>query len=1087
MWTLLRAYGSDMRRYLRALTVILVGAGSLALPMSAASAAREPADIDVSRYGGADRYATSLLVAEAVAAHAGGRLDSVVMVSGRNWTDAVVAAPLAGSLGAPVLATPSGELRADAARFLQRTGVSQAVLIGADSDTEGVGSAVSAELEALDISAERVTGTDQYATSVAVARRLGTPGDMGALGRTAVVASGEAFADALVAGAFAAHGKHPILLTEPHVLHPHVAGYLSDNDIEHVVLMGGTAALHEAIEDSIAALGIDVTRIAGATRYDTAVKAAELVADRYGTECFSTERIGVARAHLPFDSFSAGPLLARLCAPLVLTDPGAVPASTIEFLNQARTATADRGEDAVDLRVFGGDAAVSQASINTYIAGFSGATNPFGSDGLQTASGDGGAEQIQPCVADLGSEPMRVLDDEFTVGAAWSPDCSKIVFLDRRNAIWTARIDGTDRTQLTPGRGVDATPAWSPDGTRVAFSRYAGRFFESDPVNHIFVVNADGTGEQQLTSGNHRDRSPTWSPDSTRIAFSRHELETPQHYQNLDDEYIALMDADGGNLTALTRGGTADRSPSWSPDGSQIAYGASNDLWVMDTDGRNARRVPVANTRDGYSWSPDGTAIAFITFRFVDDDTYSEGKRVDRTITIAEIDGTSTAEVLRYSSRLVSDTSQGTFTIVRTPRWAPDGRSILFERNSHSGTDARAYVAPVPGLRAAQVARDCRPIDGPSHGVGFPIHSSYAPSTGALRVAVLFMEFPDARAAHSTQEELSRGNLQLTRDFFDDVSYGSLDIEFVPHHEWLRAPEDADHYLGVDGSVGSYEIAQEAASQALDDFDFTDIDALVTILPGTHFSGARLGGTIALTSEDDRLLAAAVNIFPDPSEGARWGGYLVPLTMTMLGAPHLGGPSVLASPDSQAIRPDLPSGHQWQSIRVGTQGFSARFPARFPVYVGDHLEPPGWTRWQLGWLAPDQIACINRPEATVQLAPLAGSGEGTIMAAVPAAHNAIIVIESRRRIGYDRLSSAYRAAIVSGSADPALAGDRVLVYVVDPTERRRSIRFAGDNGYGYLTRYPLLTVGESVSVAGYTINVVADDGDTHTVTVIKSD
>ena len=1072
--------------HVAALSVIGIFA-SLLVPIASAGADEEPSHLAATRYGGADRYATSRLVAESFAAHSSGRLDSVVLVSGRSWTDAVVAAPLAGSLDAPVLATPSDELRPDAVQFLRQTGVSQALVIGADRDTSGVGPGVIAGLEELGIAVERVTGNDQYAISAAAAQRLGVPGVLGSLGRTAIVASGEVFADALVAGAFAARGRHPILLTKPHVLDAEMAGYLADNRIEHVVLMGGRSALHETIEDSIAALDIEVTRLAGASRYDTAIEAADFVEDRYGDGCFSSHRVGLARANVPFDSFSAAPLLARLCAPLVLTDPETIPAPTIEFLNRARAAAAGHGEEAVDLRVFGGNAAVSHQAIQTYIASFSGAANPLGSDGLQSATVDDGDPPRQPCVPELGSEPMPVLGDQFAFGAAWSPDCSRIVFLDRRHSIWTARIDGTDRMRLTPGSGIDASPAWSPDGTRIAFSRYADRFFEGDPVRHIFVVNADGTGEQQLTTGNHQDRSPTWSPDSARIAFSRHELETPQHFQNLDDEYIAVMDADGGNLTVLTRGGTADRFPTWSPDGARIAYGANNALWVMDTDGQNARRIPVANTRDGYSWSPDGTAIAFRTFRFVEDDTYSHGKRTDNTITIAEVDGSSTAEVVRYSSPVVSDTSQGTFTIVRTPKWAPDGRSILFERNSHSGTTARTYVAPVPDLREARIATDCRPTGGPSHGAGFPIHDSYAPSTGTLRVAMLFMDFPDARATHSTQEELSRGNLQLTKDFFNDVSYGSLTIEFVPHHEWLRAPEDSDHYLGVDGSVGAYEIAQIAASQALDDFDVADIDALLVILPGSHFSRSRLGGPIALTSEDDRLLAAAMNIFPDPSAGTSWGGYLVPLTASMLGAPHLGGLRELAAPDSQAVRPDLPPRHQWQSVRVGTQGLSAQFPDRFLVYAGSHFEPPSWTRWQLGWLEPNQVACIDRPEATVQLAPLAGSGEGTIMAAVPAAHNAIIVIESRRRIGYDRLSNAHRAAILNGTADPALAGDRVLVYVVDPTERRRPIRFAGDNGYGYLDRYPFLTVGESASIAGYTITVAADSGSTHTVTIAKSD
>ena len=1078
-----------MRQSLLAFAVLLMAAGSAVMQMPAAEAAEQLAEVDVSRYGGDDRYATSLLIAEAVAAHAGGSLDWVVMVSGSNWTDAVVAAPLAGSLGAPVLATPPGELRSDAAQFLRRTGVSRALLVGANSDTDGVGPTVVRGLEDLGISPERVTRPDQYATSVAVARRLGTPGDMTGHGRTAIVASGEVFADALVAGAFAARGPHPILLTKPHVLRQDVARYLTDTSVDHVVLMGGIAALHEAIEDSITSLGIEVTRLGGATRYDTAVAAAELVAGRYGADCFTSKRIGLARARVPFDSFSAAALLARLCAPLLLADPRVIPAPTIEYLNQSRAATASRGDDAVDLRVFGGYAAVSQGAINTYLASFSGTANPFGADGPQTGTVETGEQPQQPCVPNLGREPMQLLGDAYSHEAKWSPDCTRIAFvgLDDNDfaKLYTANVDGSDRTLVTDDE-VGAF-AWSPDGTQFAFSRYAGISVNGDLVLHIFVMNADGSNEKQITEGNFRDDSPSWSPDGTRIAFSRHNLDTPQHYQNYDDEYIAVMDADGRNVRALTRGGLADRTPSWSPDGTRIAYGADYALWVMDADGSNARPVPVANTSNGYSWSPDGTAIAFTTRQFVDDDTYSDGIRFDRTITIAEIDGSSTAEVVRYTSPVVSDTSRGTFTVVRSPQWAPDGRSILFERDSNQGSDARVYVAPVPQLRRARIARDCRPTDGPRHGVGFPIPDSNAPSLGTLRVAILFVDFPDARATHSTREELTRGNLSLTEGFIDDVSYGNLEVEFVPHHVWLRTPEDSAEYMGVDGSVRSFEIAEIAASLALDDVDFTDFGALITVLPSNHFEGARVGGRIAITSEEDRLLAAAVNIFPEPSDGADWGGYLVPLTLSLLGTPHLGGPSSVASPDSQDQEPELPAGLWWRRIRIGTQGLYGLFPSRFPAYLGEHYEPPSWTRWQLGWLDSDQVTCINRPEATVQLVPLAGSGDGTVMAAVTAAHNAIIVVESRRRIGYDSLSDVHRRAIVRGSVDPSLVGDRVLVYVVDPTSNRRPIRFAGDNGYGYLDRYPFLGVGESVTVAGYTISVIADNGDTHTVTVVKSD
>ena len=77
-------------------------------------------------------------------------------------------------------------------------------------------------------------------------------------------------------------------------------------------------------------------------------------------DCFGRDHIGLARERVPFDSFSAGPLLACLCAPLVLADPQAVPAETATFMDSARTAA---GSDGIELTVFGGNAAVPPAEF----------------------------------------------------------------------------------------------------------------------------------------------------------------------------------------------------------------------------------------------------------------------------------------------------------------------------------------------------------------------------------------------------------------------------------------------------------------------------------------------------------------------------------------------------------------------------------------------------------------------------------------------------------------------------------------------------------------------------------------------------
>ena len=365
-----------------AAVAVLVLLPLLAGPVGAQSNATDQgAGVVVSRLGAADRYATSLAIAETVAAEAGGSLDRVVIVSGERWHDAVVAAPLA-SLGdgaqAPILLShPSKGLTAGAVRFIERVGAGHASVVSTDTaEVEAVPVSVDAALRALRVEVERFGGTDAYATSAAAADgvvtalggRLDSLGGDGG-GGTVFVASGEAFADALVAGPLAGstQGAFPLLLTPRSGLDEAVRGWLTRHKPARAVVMGGTAAVSAQAEAQIRAAGVQaVERIAGRDRFDTAAKAAAWAAQHFAGGCYGGAEAGLARADVPFDSFSAGPLLAARCAPLLLTTPGEIPAATATALDAIR----DRQDSTSDLRlnVFGGESAVSTAAVDNWAA-----------------------------------------------------------------------------------------------------------------------------------------------------------------------------------------------------------------------------------------------------------------------------------------------------------------------------------------------------------------------------------------------------------------------------------------------------------------------------------------------------------------------------------------------------------------------------------------------------------------------------------------------------------------------------------------------------------------------------------------------
>lgn len=224
-----------------------------------------------------------------------------------------------------------------------------------------------------------------------------------------------------------------------------------------------------------------------------------------------------------------------------------------------------------------------------------------------------------------GTGVRRLTSEPVDSAPAWSPDGSMIAFIrgfsGPKAGIHVMNADGTGRRRITDGGSAidasDSGPSWSPDGVRIAFAR-EGREQGADTGNaDIYVVRADGTVLQRLTHGPVMEYDPTWSPDGSRIAFVGHHLASGGRPPSPLRLYV--MNADGTNITEL--GPENVQGPAWSPDGSEIAYvdTASGSIMAIRADGGEPRRIlEVAELIGGahlvydVAWSPDGSKLAFM-------------------------------------------------------------------------------------------------------------------------------------------------------------------------------------------------------------------------------------------------------------------------------------------------------------------------------------------------------------------------------------------------------------------------------------------------------------------------------------------
>ena len=201
-------------------------------------------------------------------------------------------------------------------------------------------------------------------------------------------------------------------------------------------------------------------------------------------------------------------------------------------------------------------------------------------------------------------------DSDSQIMARLNRGCTKITLAGMPNKsfdIFTMNPDGSAYAQLTYGKSDNIYPAWSSDGSLIAFQTY-----RNNDQADIYLMYADGSNQIPLVNNpNYYEGQPTWSPDGSQIAFTA-------DYSGLYRIYVVNWDGSGLRELVATHDSAM---PIWSPDGNQIAYMADGDnnywyeIWAVNVDGTDPHQVytPRTSKIDAWlgSWSPDSKGLIF--------------------------------------------------------------------------------------------------------------------------------------------------------------------------------------------------------------------------------------------------------------------------------------------------------------------------------------------------------------------------------------------------------------------------------------------------------------------------------------------
>jgi hypothetical protein len=218
---------------------------------------------------------------------------------------------------------------------------------------------------------------------------------------------------------------------------------------------------------------------------------------------------------------------------------------------------------------------------------------------------------------------------------AWSPDGTRIAYIEGTNytySIMVMNADGTGQAPIVAEPSYQFGPTWSADGAQIAFTRQVPGVVMTIQFD-ILVINVNGTGETNLTNSDYDELDAAWSPDGTKIAFAGVRPEMWNGEPSAQWE-IVTVNPDGSGEQVLTAGepGTTradhleeDRAPAWSPDSALLVYQTESvdpccPPWQLEKVDRDGTDIVLLSDDPAFydmspSFSPDGTLVIFVSSR----------------------------------------------------------------------------------------------------------------------------------------------------------------------------------------------------------------------------------------------------------------------------------------------------------------------------------------------------------------------------------------------------------------------------------------------------------------------------------------